>query len=86
MHKFEMIGIGWFQCDCKRIFAGFCRGNVPSKCHGCNRDVDVAFIVEGNDAGDAERTEQRHHCNACLGRGHCPVVEEAKRISGGRPR
>jgi hypothetical protein len=86
LHKFEMIGIGWFQCDCKRIFAGFCRGNVPSKCHGCNRDVDAAFVVEGNNAGDAERTEQRHECNACLGRGHCPVVEEAKRISGGRAR
>jgi hypothetical protein len=48
--------------------------------------VDAAFVVEGDKAGDAERTKRWHQCNACSGRGQCPVVEEAKRISGGRAR
>lgn len=84
MDKLEMIGIGWFKCDCGRIFAGFCRGNVPSKCHTCHRDVMAAFVVEGDNAGKSEATERKHQCNACFGRKHCPIVEEAKRISGAR--
>ena len=29
------IGIGWFECSCGRIYAGFAQGDITSKCHGC---------------------------------------------------
>ena len=84
LNKSEMIGIGWFRCECGKIFAGFCKGCIASKCFKCDRDVLPAFVVEGDDAG--QQTEKKHQCNACEGRGRCPVIEQAKAISNKRAR
>lgn len=72
------IGIGWFKCECGRIFAGFCKSDVPSKCHGCQREVLAAFVTEGDRADKKDGAKKKqHHCNVCRGDGTCPVVEEA---------
>jgi len=72
-----MLGIGWFHCKCGRIFAGLCKGHTPSKCHGCGQNVIAEFISPGTNA-DAGKHHQ-HHCGACGGHGHCPVVRGVKR-------
>ena len=41
----EMVGVGWFECRCERRYARFCRGDVTSKCHGCNKENYPSFIV-----------------------------------------
>ena len=82
----DYVGIGWFKCDCKRIFAGFSKANVTSKCHGCYREILPLFVVKGDSAGDAERTKRTHKCNACVGPNECPVVNAAKRVFSGRAR
>jgi hypothetical protein len=75
----ETIGIGWFQCACGRRYAGFCQGNVTSKCHGCQKENLALFIVPG-DKADREDREKRntHYCAVCKGEGGCPIVEKVK--------
>jgi hypothetical protein len=85
----DMIGVGWFSCKCGRKFAGFSKGDVTSKCHGCNTEVLPTCIVPGESAGkDDEERKHSHYCNACKGRAPCPIVEAAKTSSskGGRRR
>ena len=72
----EMIGVAWFKCECGLIYAGFCHGNVRSKCHGCERKNFPEFIVPGDEAGSSKR-EKTHHCEMCHGVGHCPLVASA---------
>jgi hypothetical protein len=71
----EMIGVGWFHCPspCGRLFAGFCKGEVQSKCHKCNTRLTAQFIVPGTGAGS--KKEHTHHCEVCLGVAPCPIVE-----------
>ena len=77
----ETIGIGWFRCQCSRLYAGFCRGDVASKCHGCQAKNLPLFIVPGLRADKNEKTDKSHHCELCLGdRDSCPIVAEAIRI------
>ena len=79
----QMIGVGWFHCDCGRVFAGFIRGNVSSDCHGCKKKIFPEFIVPGDDAAGTER-KSTHSCNMCNGNGSCPIVMSAKSGSGRR--
>jgi hypothetical protein len=75
-----MIGIGWFQCACGRRYAGFCQGNITSKCHGCLKENLALFIVPGDKADKDEETKEKkaHYCAACQGSDHCPIVEKVK--------
>ena len=75
----EMIGIGWFVCKCRRIYAGFSRGNVTSKCHGCQKENLPYFIVEGDDPKGYEETKNFHYCSKCKGSNKCPIVAQARR-------
>lgn len=73
-----MIGIGWFQCQCGRRYAGFSRGNVTSKCHGCQVENLPMFIQPGDKASEKDKSDKKHFCSACNGSYGCPVVAEAK--------
>jgi hypothetical protein len=79
LDKRDTVGLGWFKCDCNRMFAGYCRGNMSSQCHQCKQDVWPSYVVpddafKGPDAGK----NNKHQCAACHGRGVCPIVEAAK--------
>ena len=79
----KMIGIGWFKCQCGRKYAGFCRGDVTSKCHGCQQENLASFIVPGDEAHNKEKSNgNAHHCAMCHGVGNCPIVESVSRIGG----
>jgi hypothetical protein len=80
----QMIGIGWFACPCGRKFAGFSKGSVTSKCHGCMTEVLPSFIVPGESAenNDKDKPKKTHYCNVCKGTSPCPIVEAAKARSG----
>ena len=82
----KMIGVGWFQCSCGRRFAGFCKGSITSKCHGCGNQNLPSFIVPGDDVSNTEKRVDRktHHCAVCNGLGHCPIVEAAMSRGGRR--
>ena len=72
-------GIGWFKCKCGRKYAGFSRGDVMSKCHGCQTKNLPLFIVSGNEASKREHSNNSHHCELCKGNsGSCPIVHAAK--------
>lgn len=77
----EIIGIGWFCCSspCGRLFAGFCRGSVKSKCHKCNTALTAMFVVPGARAAGTKK-ENAHHCEACHGESPCPIVELCRAI------
>ena len=77
----KMIGIGWFECVCGRRYAGFSRGDVSSKCHGCEVENFAAFIIPGDKANKDEKTDKSHYCNACKGANDCPIVAQANRSS-----
>jgi hypothetical protein len=78
----ETVGIGWFKCGlCNRKFAGFCRGNIQSKCLVCEVLLTAEFIVPGNRAAGPKKKND-HHCEACHGQRPCPVVEEALALGG----
>ena len=78
-----MIGIGWFVCPCGRKFAGFSKGDVTSKCHGCQTELYPSFIVPGESAENKEgKPKKAHYCNACKGGSYCPIVEAAKKRAG----
>ena len=79
----EMVGVAWFQCNCGRKFAGFCKGNVTSKCHNCSKEVKPAFIVPGDDAASSSR-KFSHCCSVCQGSGACPIVAQARESAGKR--
>jgi hypothetical protein len=82
----KMVGVGWFQCSCSRVYAGFIRGNVTSKCHSCNTENLPSFIVPGDDAARAEgKAKKAHYCAVCRGQGSCPIVASAK-ANGSRGR
>lgn len=70
----KMIGIGWFECECGRKYAGFSRGDVTSKCHTCEIENLPSFIVPGEKASKDEKKEKSHYCNMCKGSDHCPIV------------
>jgi hypothetical protein len=76
----EMTGIGWFQCACGRRYAGFCQGNVTSKCHGCHKENLAMFIVPGDKADKDKKSKNKntHYCAACQGSDHCPIVDKVK--------
>ena len=76
-----MIGIGWFQCRCRRTYAGFSRGDVTSKCHGCQVENLPSFILPGDKANKDEKSDKKHFCNACKGSNDCPVIAEFKRLT-----
>jgi hypothetical protein len=80
----KMIGVGWFECACGRKFAGFCKGSVNSKCHGCGSQLLPSFIVPGDDASKTDKKGDRktHHCAVCNGQGRCPIVEAAMSRGG----
>ena len=73
----QMIGVAWFECPCGRRYAGFCRGDVTSKCHVCEKKNLPLFIVPG-DKVEGKKTYS-HHCSMCNGSGHCPIVASAQR-------
>jgi hypothetical protein len=78
----ETIGIGWFKCgSCSRRFAGFCRGDVLSKCLPCKKPLTAEFIVPGNRAAGPKK-KKKHNCEACHGHRPCPIVEEALALGG----
>jgi hypothetical protein len=81
----RMIGVGWFSCPCGRLFAGFSKGNVTSKCLKCHTEVFPSFIVPSDEAQNPNGKEKKtHYCNVCKGRDNCPIVEAAKdRVSRG---
>lgn len=74
----KMIGIGWFSCRCGRIYAGFSKGSVTSKCHACNEENLPLFIVPGDKANKDNKTLNHHYCDKCKGGKNCPIVSEAK--------
>ena len=78
----DTIGIGWFGCKCGRRYAGFSRGDVTSKCHGCQRENYPVFIVKGEKAhkDDKRSSTAKHHCSMCNGNGHCPIIMSALNI------
>ncbi len=83
----QMIGIGWFECKCKRVYAGFSRGNVTSKCHVCSEENLPLFIVRGERADREDKdSDKQHYCNVCKGHEDCPIVEEVKRNGSSHPR
>ena len=75
----KMIGIGWFQCTCGRRYAGFCRGDVMSKCHGCQKKNLPRFIVPVEKDDKREGSDKKHHCEQCKGDYDCPIVAMLKR-------
>ena len=75
-----MIGIGWFECICGRIYAGFSRGDITSKCHICLTENLPFEIRRGYRADKGEETDKSHFCNACKGKGDCPIVEQVKQL------
>jgi hypothetical protein len=78
--KAETVGVGWFYCDtCSHVFAGFCRGDVPSVCHRCKTKCIAECIIPGEKAS-GERKEHKHHCDACQGVPPCPIIEAAKNV------
>jgi len=81
----KMIGVAWFKCPCNRIYAGFCRGNVTSECHGCHKKNLPLFIVPGDDASNPENKKKSYHsCSVCSGCGNCPIVQRARKSAGRR--
>lgn len=74
----KMLGIGWFECNCRRKYAGFCRGDVPSKCLNCDEKNLASFIVPGDRADKDEKTDKAHHCEKCNGSYDCPVVAQLR--------
>ena len=77
----ETIGIGWFRCSCNRVYAGFCQGDVASKCHVCQAKNLPLFIVPGDRADKNEKTDKTHNCEMCHGNSEiCPIVAAAKKI------
>ena len=71
----KMTGIGWFECACGRKYAGFCKGDIPSKCHGCQVQNLASFVLPGEKASkDDESAKKTHCCAVCEGSGHCPIV------------
>ena len=78
----QTIGIGWFKCQCGRKYAGFSRGDVTSKCHGCHMENYAEFIVPGDRANqDEKKPDKQHYSNICKGDNDCPIVEEALRVN-----
>ena len=71
----ETVGIGWFECLCGRKFAGFCRGDVASRCHKCDSHILPSFIVPGKKI--KRKTDDTHECDMCDGSGECPIVDDA---------
>ena len=72
----KMVGIGWFKCKCGRKYAGFSRGDVTSKCHGCEVENLPSFILPGDSAKKLQSTDKRHYCSACEGSYPCPIINE----------
>ena len=72
----KMIGIVWFKCKCGRKYAGFSRGDVTSKCHGCHAENLPSFILPGDKANKNENSDKKHFCSACKGSNDCPVIAE----------
>ena len=82
----KTIGIGWFECICGRRYAGFCQGDVTSKCHGCQKENYASFIVPGDkaDKEDDNPDKKNHYCAVCKGGEHCPIVEKVKAQRSGQ--
>eukprot|EP00052_Salpingoeca_macrocollata_P000467 m.20412 g.20412 ORF g.20412 m.20412 type:complete len:129 (-) comp10546_c0_seq1:33-419(-) len=67
----ERVGLGHFRCDCGRTFVGMARGDVRSKCHGCQALV-LPHTIEP--PGQVKRKSNlAHHCELCDGHGNCPL-------------
>ena len=77
----QIVGIGWFKCECSRIYAGFSRGDVTSKCFACNTENLPKFIQRGNNPRKKENTGNSHNCNQCKGSNRCPIVAQARQYS-----
>lgn len=67
----KRVGLGHFRCECGRTFVGFGRGDVRSKCHGCQRLV-LPHAMEPPGQVEA-KSSLKHHCELCGGRGRCPL-------------
>lgn len=59
----ETIGVGWFVCECGRLYAGICRGDVTSKCHFCKTENTAKFISPPSKMGGSKKF--KHKCKAC---------------------
>ena len=68
----KRVGLGHFKCTCGRNFVGVARGDVKSKCHGCNALVSPWAIEP---PGEMKRKSSlSHNCELCHGEGYCPLM------------
>ena len=80
-----MIGIGQFKCECGRSYAGKSRGDVTSKCYGCQTHNLPFTITKGIKSNKDERAINSHYCNVCkdykpADRKRCPIVLKVYQI------
>ena len=68
----KIIATGWFNCKCERIYAGASRGDITSKCYGCNAENLPAFIQPP--LYNLRKTGNTNYCSACRGYKNCPIV------------
>ncbi len=76
----EMVGIGWFKCDCGRTFSSFVAEGVKCKCHACGKASTPACVVSGDDPSNATKSgaKSSHWCSLCNGNGFCSAVAAAR--------
>ena len=63
------FGVGIHKCSCGRKFTGNTSYGVPSPCFNCEADVLPEIIP--NRGNIKKRTNRRHHCKECHGKGQC---------------
>ena len=63
------FGVGEHQCDCGRKFTGMTSYGKTSPCYKCNADVLPKIIPNRGDI--KKRTNRRHNCEECHGKGQC---------------
>ncbi len=73
--QFE-FGRGRFKCDCGNEWTSpFCMWHLSQQCASCKKQCLPCKIGPALSVPGHRVTNRKHHCEACQGKGECPVMD-----------